>query len=97
MKIVQETADFVAVDLGEPLMFVDKSGRPVEFDGKEIRVLGDMERIQVKPGDIFVLTAPQELRQEVAERLKEHLQRIIGPDAKVLVLSGGLKLGVIGA
>jgi hypothetical protein len=60
-----------------------------------IRFLGDMQRLQPKPGDVFVLTCEQALDQDTAECIKNHLSAVLG-GAKVLVLDGGLKLGVVG-
>lgn len=61
-----------------------------------IRFVGDMERLQVKPGDVYVVTAPQLLGPEAVERVTRYVQDALRTDAKVVVMHGGLKLGVMG-
>ena len=59
-----------------------------------MRFLGDMQRLQPQPGDVFVLTCEQRIDEAVAERIKAKLSSQLG-GATVLVLGGGLKLGVV--
>lgn len=61
-----------------------------------IRFLGDMQRLQPKPGDVFVLTCEQRVDQATAERIRAMVSGTLN-GAKVLVLDGGLKLGVVAA
>lgn len=63
-------------------------------DEPAIRFLGDMQRLQPQPGDVFVLTCEQRLDQATAERIKAELSGVLG-GAKVLVLDSGLKLGAV--
>ncbi len=61
----------------------------------EIRFVGDMHRLEVKPGDKFVLQCEQDISQEMAERIRHYVRDFLGEDVRVLVLSSGLKLGVV--
>lgn len=62
----------------------------------DIRFVGEMTRVEVRPGDIFVLKCDQPISTETAEWLRESLSaRLDG--AKVIVLDHSLSLGVIGA
>lgn len=63
----------------------------------EIRYLGDLQRLQLKPGDRLVLTYAGHLSEANAELLKVQLERWAPPDVQVLVLAGDVKIGVIGA
>lgn len=61
-----------------------------------IRFVGDMERLQVKPGDVYVVTVPQILSDEAVKAITRYVQDALRTDAKVVVMHGGLKLGVMG-
>lgn len=61
-----------------------------------IRFLGDMERLETKPGDVYVVTTHHTLSAEACEIVRREVQKVLGP-VKVLVMTGGLKLGVVGA
>ncbi len=62
----------------------------------EIRYLGDLQRIDQKPGDIFVLTAPGPISADAALRLRKILRAALGDESvKVLVLEDGMKLGLV--
>lgn len=61
-----------------------------------IRYLGDMQRLELKPGDMFVLSVDEHISQEMAVRLKEQVAQATGC-AKVIVLGKGMKLGVVSA
>jgi len=65
-------------------------------DQPQIRYLGDMQRLQPQPGDVFVLTCERPIDTATAERIKAQLSGQLG-GATVLVLDGGLKLGVLAA
>lgn len=65
----------------------------------EIRWLGDMERLEIKPGDKFVLMVPGVISMEVHDRIQEVWEKFHGGDPddfKLLILDQGIKLGVIG-
>lgn len=63
---------------------------------QEIHYLGDLQRLEIKPGDTFVLTVDSNLSGEMIDRIKESWKRVMG-DAPVLVLDRNMKLGVIRA
>lgn len=72
---------------------------PEDIRPEEIRFLGDLQRLAVKPGDRFVLTVPDVISGETAARIQASWKGFVGSDAdapKLLILSGGMKLGVIG-
>lgn len=55
------------------------------------------QRLEVKPGDCLVLTTPEHLSKEVADQIRETFEPHVKDLAvKVLVLSGGMKIGAIG-
>ncbi len=62
----------------------------------EIRYLGDVQRLALKPGDTLVLSIDQHLSDEIANRLSKELRQRLHGDFPVIVLSAGMKLGVIG-
>lgn len=64
------------------------------MDG-EIRFIGDMQRLQYQPGDVFVLRTDQSLMQHQLDQLRAHLRSVIGDEAPVLVLQGGMSLGLV--
>lgn len=65
---------------------------------EEIRFLGDLQRLAVKPGDRFVLVVQKPVSAETAARIQFAWERFIGDGEKVplLILDGAMKLGVIG-
>jgi hypothetical protein len=63
----------------------------------EIKYLGDVQRLTMEPGDVLVLSVHDEISQEAAARLKEQVLATIGTDRKVMVLSRGMKVGVLAA
>lgn len=63
------------------------------MDKMEITFRGDLERLSLKPGDVLVLSSPDQLSQVN----RAHLQAIMVakfPGHDCLVLSDGLRLGV---
>lgn len=66
-------------------------------DEPEIRYLGDLQRLEIKPGDKFILTVPGSISYEQATRIREAWQKFAGGDKDdLLILEGEMKLGVIG-
>lgn len=61
-----------------------------------IRYLGDLQRLDLKPGDKFVLTVDHVLSAVECERLQQQWEAAMGIEYKVVILHGGMKLGVIG-
>ena len=63
---------------------------------EKINFLGDLQRLELKPGDCFVLTTEQHLSVETVERIQETWEKFVGgEEPKLLILQGGMKLGAI--
>ena len=63
---------------------------------EEIRFLGDLHRLELRPGDRFVLTMPRVVCQAQAEMINAQWEQYAGPDAPpLLILDGGARLGVV--
>jgi hypothetical protein len=60
-----------------------------------IRFIGDMQRLKLEPEDIVVLSLEHDVTKEMAERLREMVKAVVGADREVLILSGGIKIGVL--
>ena len=73
---------------------MEKSDSAVSGD---IRFLGDLQRLELRPGDRFVLTIPRILSIEHVESIQSAWRRFMGGDAapELLLLDGGMKLDVI--
>lgn len=63
---------------------------------REIRFLGDLQRLQPKPGDVFVLQVPGRISNDMADAIRQQWRQIMG-DVQLLVLDSDTKLGCIGA
>lgn len=61
----------------------------------EVRYLGDLQRIEVKPGDLFVLKVPGKISLETAERIREQWERATD-GTKLIIIEDGCELGVFG-
>lgn len=60
--------------------------------------MGNLARLELKPGDRFVLTAPGPLRMETVERIREKWREFVGGIEEkfpLLVLDSEMKLVVI--
>lgn len=66
------------------------------MSNEQIRYLGDLQRLDLKPGDKLVLTLSSRVSRETLDRISLELQAFAGQDVKVLVLDEGMKLGAIG-
>jgi len=66
-------------------------------DPKEdpIRYLGDMQRLQVQPGDVYVLTLANPTHMLARKQIKDYWDFKM-PGIKLIILEEGMKLGVIG-
>lgn len=63
----------------------------------EITFLGELRRLDVKPGDRFVIMSDRPLPMSAVEHIQKAWNAFIGSDeTKLLVLDGGLKIGAIG-
>ena len=69
---------------------------PREEDQREIRFLGDLQRLQPKPGDVFVLTVEGRVSADMVKILREQWKTFMG-DIPLLVIDGGARLGCISA
>lgn len=66
-------------------------------NGAEISFVGNLQRLELKPGDKLVLTVDECLSQSQRLHIMAEVQRFIGTDVEcgVLLLDRGFKLGVI--
>lgn len=65
-------------------------------DDVKIEYLGELSRLDVKPGDRFVITYPGRLSMDSARAIEAMWQRFIGPGGPpVLVLDNGMKIGAL--
>ena len=63
----------------------------------EIRFIGELQRVDVKPGDRFVIHTDQLLTPNMAEDLLRAWWRFVGKDGPpLMVLARGFRLGVLG-
>lgn len=62
-----------------------------------LEIVGGLAKLQLQPGDVLVLSVPQRLSMEIADRLTAVLHERFGADQKVLVLDGGISLQVVRA
>lgn len=64
-------------------------------DINEIRFLGDMQRVQPQPGDVFVLRIEQHLMPARIESVRRQWESVMGTDVKLIVLDGGTQLDLL--
>lgn len=67
------------------------------MDNHEIRYLGDVQKLELKPNDVLVITLDERhISEAMAENLRKDLLRIF-PDHKnkILVLQARTKIGVL--
>lgn len=62
----------------------------------EIRYLGDVQRLALKPGDVVVLKTPRLINREQARCLQERAELEL-PGHKILVLFDGIEIGILGS
>lgn len=60
-----------------------------------VRYVGEMQRLQPKPGDVYVVTSPHPLSDQSLQNIKDRLVPMLG--GEVVVLGDGMQLGCIGA
>lgn len=60
----------------------------------EIRFVGDLQKLALKPSDVLVLKMNGIISEEQAARLREFVASIL-PDQKMIILDGGTELGVL--
>lgn len=61
-----------------------------------LRRLGGVRRLRVRTGDILVLSVPEHLSKEAAERIREHVEPKLPPGVTVWVMGGGMSVSVLG-
>ena len=61
-----------------------------------IQWLGDLHRIDVRPGDVFVLKAQRRLTKEQRDMLREQWSAQMPADCKCLVIDEAMEIGVFG-
>ena len=60
-----------------------------------VRYLGDVQRLRLKHDDVIVVSTDQYLNQAQVEQIKRVVAQVLGSQRKVLVLSCGMRIGVI--
>lgn len=75
---------------------------PVEVElldnaAEDIRTLGHLQRMDLKPGDRFILTMDRPISMEMCERIQKLWRDFIGDDSehRLMVLDAGIELSVI--
>jgi hypothetical protein len=61
----------------------------------EIRYLGDLQRLELKTGDKFVLTVDVPISVRVADMIRKQWEQFAGEGVPLLILQDGMKLGAI--
>jgi hypothetical protein len=61
-----------------------------------IRFLGDVQRLTLLPGDTVVVSVAEQISDETAFRIRQHLAQFFTTN-QVIVLGHGMKLGVMAA
>lgn len=71
--------------------------RPAGVPKEEIRFLGNLNRLELKPGDRFVLSTDERISMETHDRIQRIWGCFVGnPESyPLLILESGMKLGVI--
>lgn len=65
-------------------------------DDVKIEFLGELSRLDVKPGDRFVITFPGVMRRDMYEAVGRAWKTFVGEDGpQVLILDSGMKIGAI--
>lgn len=65
-------------------------------DDVKIEFLGELSRLDVKPGDRFVITYPGVISHTMAQHMTKAWKDFVGDDGpKVLILDSGMKIGAI--
>jgi hypothetical protein len=61
-----------------------------------IRFLGDLQRLEVRPGDRFVLKTPDIISDDQHAKIQDAWNAFAGPGTPLLVIYPGFELGAIG-
>lgn len=65
-------------------------------DDPEIRFLGDLQRLKIEPGDMFVLSIDDVLSHGMIKQIHEAWSEHLGGQHKLIVLGRGMRLGLVG-
>jgi hypothetical protein len=68
----------------------------VDTDAGGLRIIGNVQRLALRPGDVVVVLCDGAICDATAARLRSEMQPLF-PDNKVLVLGDGLKIAAVGA
>jgi len=79
--------------IGQPPHSGSSGTKPVD----EIRFVGELRRVDIKPGDKFVLRFDQPLSLDAIARFQSYWERFAGPGVPLLVLDSHAELSVINA
>lgn len=60
----------------------------------EVRFLGDVQRLELRPGDVVVLSLDAPVTDQTADLLKRRMETAI-PGHQCLIMAAGMKLGVL--
>lgn len=69
-------------------------GSAIAFNNEHVMYLGEMHKLRLNPGDVLVLSCDHMLSDLVAGRIRTIIQEKF-PGHEILVLSGGMKLGIV--
>lgn len=50
---------------------------------------GELRHVEVRPGDLFVLTSPHDLSEEQAHQLRERWRTCVGEGVPLVIVEGG--------
>ena len=64
-------------------------------DEARVRFVGDLQRLEPRFGDRYVLCISQRVSAETAARIRNLWERFAGKDVPLLILEDGMKLGAI--
>jgi hypothetical protein len=57
--------------------------------------MGDLVKLVVAPGDVFVVMPKRQISQQTAEALQAAWEEHFGTDSPLIVLEEGMKIGVL--
>jgi glucose/arabinose dehydrogenase len=69
------------------IMAIHRSGRP------RLPQIESVQRIQVGPDDVLIITVPDRINQQQAAQVKDHVQKVLRTD-RILVLADGTRFHV---
>jgi hypothetical protein len=63
-------------------------------DDVHVRFVGDLQRLEVRSGDRYVLTVPERVSAEATVRIRKAWEQFAG-NSPLLILDGDMKVGAI--